>query len=99
MRRTGPHLACGLLLALVACDTSLTDEPEPQRTEDVTVYPSDSPEGACLAKVGERATGATLQVTAPGVESVGVTADGALWTCRMRADGTVAALLPPGSRR
>lgn len=88
-----------LLLALAACDGLPADEPEPQGPEEVTVYATDSFEGACLAAVAERAAGATLQVTAPGTSAVGVMADGALWTCRMHADGTVAALVPPESRR
>lgn len=102
MSQTGHHIAGVLLLALAACDGSTADEPEPQEPqepEEVTVYATDSPEGACLAAVAERAEGATLQVTVPGTDAVGVTADGALWTCRMSADGGVAALLPPAGHR
>ena len=101
MRRTGPHRACplALALALAACGSAATDEPEPEQPEDVKVYATDTSEGACLAAVAEHAAGATLQVIAPGGDVVGVTADGALWTCRIRADGSVAALLSPGSRR
>lgn len=87
-----------LLLALSACGSPSSDEPDFSQPEEATAYTTNSPEGACLAAVAERAGGAALQVTKPGAEVVGVTADDVLWTCRMNPDGSVATVVAPGPR-
>lgn len=86
------------LRSLAACAGS-GDKRNRQRSEGVALYPAIAPEGAGLAAAAGRAAGATMQVTATGIDVVGVKADGALWACRTQADGTVAALVPPGSRQ
>lgn len=90
--------AISLLLPALASCAAATDEPEREPPQTATAYANDTPEGACLSAVAVRAPGAGLQVTAPGSAVVGVTADDALWTCRMNADGSVAAVIPPERR-
>jgi hypothetical protein len=85
------------LLALVACSDLGADEPEPM-VEEVTVFADDSPEGACLTAVADRAGGATLAIESSTTGQVIVAADGTLWRCHIGPDGTVVEVAPPAGR-
>lgn len=98
-RLAGPTAVVACLLAPAACSGVALDEPDFTQTEEATAYSTGTPEGACLAAVAEGAPGAALQVVEPGRDIVRVTADDALWTCRMSPDGSVSALLPPEKPR
>lgn len=92
-------------MTLCACQASASDEPDTP-IEEVTIYTSDSAEGACLAAVSERtgesdvavldsspAAGATIVTVAAGLNRV-------RWRCITEGDLSIREIgVSDGSRR